>query len=60
MIPINEFKKKVIKLYKKMQCSFSLKKYTFKNIYKLWRNKSNFFTKYSALENPFTLNEEIL
>ena len=42
-----------------MQCNFSLKKYTFKNIYSLWRNKSKAFTKYSALENPFTLNDEV-
>ena len=35
MIPNNEFKKQGLKLYDKMQCNFSLKKYNFKNIYSL-------------------------
>ena len=54
MISCYDFIKKGYKVYNKNKCQFNIENYTFKNIYYTWRKNSMSFTKYSALENPLT------
>ena len=48
------FKEKANIVYNKIKCTFEIKKNTLKNIYNSWKKNSNLFTKYSAIDNNLT------
>ena len=58
MVTCKKFIKKGYDIYNKNKCKFDVKNYTFKNIYYTWRKNSLSFTKYSAIQNSKTLEND--
>ena len=59
LLTLKNFIKKGYKIYDENKCKFNVEDYTFKNIFYQWRKNSLIFTKYSALEFPNTLDNEV-
>ena len=54
LVSYKTFQQKADILYYKIKCSFEIKKNTLKNIYNSWKKNSRVFTKFSAIENNMT------
>ena len=57
-ITYSDFIQKAYEIYYRSHCTFTIEKYTFKNIYYTWKKNSLSFSKFFALENNKTKNNE--